>query len=169
LAAAVRAVWGFSRDTEDKKLYHMAFVKGNLGKVKSGVNYSMEEKFLDIKGKSVGVPQIIWGETIEEDADDLLKAERNNKDTKDTKSLIAMALIRSMIPAKAKDIFKKGEDEGISDNTIRNARYKIEGLVVKPRGNGQHKEWWWYLPDNPYPTLSVNVKSEVTADMGDCV
>jgi KaiC/GvpD/RAD55 family RecA-like ATPase len=141
LAAAVRAVWGFSRDTKDKEVCHMAFVKGNLGKVKSGINYSIEDTHVDINGKSVGVPYILWGETIEEDADDLLKAERNNKDVKDTKSLIALALIRSMIPAKAKDIYAKAEAEGLTIPTLKSAKYKIEGIVTEKRGN----EWWWFV------------------------
>jgi putative DNA primase/helicase len=154
LAAVVRAVWGFSRDSEDKKLYHMAFVKGNLGKVKGGINYALQGTPVCINNKDVDTVHIVWGEQTEEDADDLLRAERSNKDGGDTKMLIATALIRSMIPAKASDIFKKGLDEGISDQTIRRARYKIDKLVARQRQGA----WWWFL-DGDGPMSSAAEKS----------
>jgi len=144
LAAAVRAVWGFSRDTEDKKKYHMAHVKGNLCKDKRGLDYSIEECMVPIKGKNAGTPRIVWGEQTEEDADDRLNAERNSKDVKDTKSLVAIALIRSAIPAKAKDIYRKGEAEGIDASTMKRARYKMGDVVVDKFDN----EWWWFTADN---------------------
>ena len=144
LAAVARATWGFSRDAEDKSLYHMAFVKGNLGKVKSGINYTIEETFVDIGGKSVGSPRINWGDKIEEDADDLLKAERNNKEVKDTKQVKAITLIKALMPIKSVDLYDKAEAEGISVETIKRAKYKIPGLITKPWGG----EWWYYMPGN---------------------
>jgi len=161
LAAVVRAVWGFSRDSEDKKLYRMAFVKGNLGKVKGGMEYALEGTPVYINSKNVDTPHIVWGKQTEEDADDLLRAERSNKDGGDTKMLIATALIRSMIPAKAKDIFKKGEQEGISDNTIRRAKYKIDGLVARQRTG----EWWWFIDgDGPMTPAAEKVIAEVMSE-----
>lgn len=47
-AAAVsgssRSVWMFSRDPEDKSLYHMTNVKGNLAKKKTGLDYTIEDR-----------------------------------------------------------------------------------------------------------------------------
>jgi hypothetical protein len=156
LAAAVRAVWGFSRDTEDKKKYHMAHVKGNLCKDKRGLDYSIEECMVPIKGKNAGTPRIVWGEQTEEDADDRLNAERNNKDVKDTKSLIAIAVVRSVIPAKAKDIYRKAEAEGISVATIKRARYQM-GDVLADKING---EWWWFTADNTPEKMMQDFKGE---------
>jgi putative DNA primase/helicase len=159
MAAVVRAVWGFSRNPEDKSDCRMSFVKGNLGKVKGGVKYKIEGTPVCINGKSIDTPYIVWGEKTEEDADDLLKAERANKDGADSKMLIATSLIRSMLPAKAKDIFKKGEQEGVSDNTIRRARYKIDGLIARQRSG----EWWWFIDGNgPSSPAAEKIMSSLT-------
>lgn len=166
LAASVRAVWGFSRDSEEKTKYHMAHVKGNLGKDKSGINYSIEEAQVTLSnGKSVGIPHIVWGEKIDEDADDLLSAERANRDGKDTKMIMATALIRSMLPAKATDIFTKAEAEGISPSTVRNARYKMPDVKVThdaPNGTVD-RQWWWVKvgePSKPWKNVEEAVITE---------
>jgi putative DNA primase/helicase len=145
IAAVVRATWGFSRDKEDKTLYHMAFVKGNLGKVKSGLDYSVDESTVEIQGKAVGVPRVVWGAVNDRDANELLDEARERKDEKDTKLIKATTLIQTMIPAKLKDIYAKGEEEGISEVTVKRAKQKIVGLVHKQ----SNKEWWVYLPSNP--------------------
>lgn len=144
LAASVRAVWGFSRDSEDKKKGKMAFVKGNLGKNKSGINYSIEEVFITINGNQVGVPKLVWGDGFEEDADDILKAERNNKSEKDTKMIQAKALIMARMPIKAKSLYEEAEKEGISIRTVKSARYELTDVIVKRYNN----EWWWFTAEN---------------------
>ncbi len=153
IAAIVRATWGFSRDREDKSLYHMSFVKGNLGKVKTGLDYTVEETFVEIEGKPVGVPRIKWGDANESDANDFLDKAREHKEEKDTKVAEATTFIRTMMPAKSKDIYKKGEDIGLSVATIKRARYKMQDVLSKRFQD----EWWMCTADNlPWWTKNEN-------------
>jgi hypothetical protein len=158
LAAVSRATWGFSRDAEDKKLYHMSFVKGNLGKEKRGIDYAIESHMVNIGTKEVSTPKIVWGALNEADADDMLKAERNNKDGKDFKAEAARILLRSLrLPAKAKDIYAKGETQGISSTTLKRIKNEEEFTIVvkKDKFDGC---WWWHDINSP------GSDSEITAD-----
>jgi RecA-family ATPase len=160
IAAVVRATWGFSRDKEDKTLYHMAFVKGNLGKSKSGIDYSVEEAQVEIQGKLVGVPRVVWGAVNEQDANDLLEQAREHKEEKDTKTIKATTLLTTMMPARSKDIYKKGEDEGISTDTIKRARYKMVNII-----SAQYKqEWWMFTAEKPPYWLKDMDQDAVLAD-----
>jgi putative DNA primase/helicase len=146
LGASVRAVWGFSKDPEDKDKFHMAHVKGNLTKDKSGLDYNIVEAVVDIQSKQVGVPRIVWGAKFEGDADDLLEASRDRKDKSDVKKTVAKALLRGVIkyPAKATDVYRQGEAEGITGSTLKKAKIELaqEGftLIAKKQFDG----WWWY-------------------------
>lgn len=158
LAAVVRAVWGFARDPEDKSRCRMAFVKGNLGKDKRGVEYHIEESMVPIQGKAVGVPRVVWGQVTAEDADDLLKAERDNKGKKDNRAAMALVLLQSLtLPMKAKDIYAKAEAQGISSDSMKRAKNELPIAVRK-----LHDGWWWYPMGDAYPhsTKEVTVPDE---------
>jgi putative DNA primase/helicase len=160
LAASVRAVWGFSRDTEDRKLYHMAHVKGNLTKDKSGLDYSIEETKVTIEGKAVGIPHIVWGARYEGDADDLLASERTQKDTKDTKAMAAKLLIRSQkFPIKCKPFYELAEAEGIKATTLKNAKRELEKEGFEILSKMSNGSWWWYKAED---VLNASV-TEITA------
>jgi hypothetical protein len=161
LGASVRAVWTFSRDTDNKDLHHMAWAKGNFSKDYSGIDYTIEEAQVVLSsGETVGIPHILWGAKSELSADELLKAARNNKDTKDTKTLIAIALIRTMMPCMARKAYEKADkEEGISEETMKKAKARIEGVLTRRHGGA----WWWYMPDNP-PAIAKEER-ELTVDM----
>jgi putative DNA primase/helicase len=145
VAGSARTVWTFAQDTEDETLYRMVNTKGNLLRNKNGFEYQIVGVDIDINGKLVNHPRIQWGKETNMRADDVLKAERNNKDSKDTKSIMATAIIKSMLPCKAKDVYRKAEDEGVSIETIKRAKYQLAGIVTRQR----NKEWWWWFEDNP--------------------
>jgi putative DNA primase/helicase len=51
-----RAVWGFSRDSENKDEFYMALVKGNLAKKRTGMKYKIDEAEIAMAdGSSAGV------------------------------------------------------------------------------------------------------------------
>jgi hypothetical protein len=122
----------------------MSFVKGNLGKVKTGLDYAVEEAIVEIEGKPVGVPRIKWGDANESDANDFLDKAREHKEEKDTKVAEATTFIRTMMPAKSKDIYKKGEELGLTVATIKRARYKMSDVLSKRFQD----EWWMCAADN---------------------
>jgi hypothetical protein len=143
LAGSARAVWGFSRDTEDKTKFHMALVKGNLAKKRTGLNYSIGETLIEIEGEVTTVPHIIWGDELDADANDLLAEERQKQKDGggDRKIDMASALITANLPALARDMYRKAEAEGITEKTLQRAKARL-GVVSKELNDG----WHWYMP-----------------------
>jgi RecA-family ATPase len=162
LAAVVRAVWGFSRDTEDKTKFHMAHVKGNLSKDKNGLVYGITEASVTLtNGKQVGVPRIVWGEVSEADADDIMKQDRATKDVKDFRVQAAKMLIRAQkFPVMASKFYELAEAEGIKGTTVKNARMALnkEGFITVAKQNAGC--WFWHMLDEPNPTS----KEEISFD-----
>jgi len=151
LAASSRAVWGFSKDKEDKGAYHMAHVKGNLAKDKSGLNYTIEGvPVITTNGEEVSAPHIVWGTKLEEDADDLSAAERQNRDKKDSKLIQAKAIIRvQQYPLKVKDFYTDIEhDTGIGSDTLKRARVELcrEGFVTTVGKIAGREGYFWIRP-----------------------
>jgi hypothetical protein len=151
LAASSRAVWGFSKDKEDKGAYHMAHVKGNLAKDKSGLNYTIEGvPVITTNGEEVSAPHIVWGTKLEEDADDLSAAERQNRDKKDSKLIQAKAIIRvQQYPLKVKDFYTDIEhDTGIGSDTLKRARVELcrEGFVTTVGKIASREGYFWIRP-----------------------
>jgi putative DNA primase/helicase len=148
--AAARAVWQFSKDREDKNLFHMAHVKGNLTKDKSGLDYRIEDATITIQGKPVGIPRIEWGDKFEGDASDLLAASREQRGASAPMSTTAKEFLRNVkYPIKAKELYAQAEDDGLSVDSVKNAKHKLERegfyISVKKQVDG----WWWYHEKQP--------------------
>lgn len=173
LAAAVRAVWGFSRDTEDRKLYHMAHVKGNLTKDKAGLDYRIEEAIVQVDGKDTGHPKVVWGERFEGDADDLLAAGREQKDKSDYKITIAKAYLRTAVtyPIKAKELYERAEQaEGLTSNNLKKAKVKLQDDGFHIVAKQHHDGWWWYHEEDGQLVKDTAVTVEqVLRDINDVV
>jgi putative DNA primase/helicase len=151
LAASSRAVWGFSKDKEDKGAYHMAHVKGNLAEDKSGLNYTIEGvSVITTSGEETSAPHIVWGTKLEEDADDLSAAERQNRDKKDSKLIQAKAIIRvQKYPLKLNEFYSAMESEtGISSDTLKRARAELcrEGFITTVGKVTGREGYFWLRP-----------------------
>ncbi len=136
-------VWGVSRDSEDKAKHHFAFVKGNVNAGTSGMSFTIGTKLVEIKSEQVPYPYIIWGDKLDEDANDLLNEERQKQKEGGSEKKIDMAslLLKSHLPARARDMFAKAEAEGISEKTLKRAKYQLNVEAVQQAGG-----WWWYFP-----------------------
>jgi RecA-family ATPase len=145
VSGSARTVWTFAQDSEDENLYRMVNAKGNLLKNKNGFEYAIEGVDVPVNGKMLNHPVIKWGKETGMKADDVMKQERSNKDGKDTKAIMAVAIIKSMMPCKAKDIYRKAEDEGISVETIKRSKHKMPEIITRQI----NKEWWWWTLENP--------------------
>ena len=162
LGASVRAVWGFSRDTDNKDLLHMANVKGNLAKEKSGLDYSIKEVMVTLpNGKLVGAPQVAWGDKFDGDADDLLAAGRDKKDKSDYKVTLAKAFLKTLhYPIKSTVLYEKAkQDEGLTKDNLLRAKEKLmdEGFHIVSRKRGDVWSWYKMTDDGKY----VNDTSQV--------
>jgi putative DNA primase/helicase len=145
---SARAAWGISRDKEDKSLYRMLHVKGNLRKKRTGMKYTMESVTIMIEGYPCEYGRIAWGGEIDEDADDVMQSDREKaKDGKTiTKKSLATALIREMLPCWSDDIIDRGKKEGLSFDNLTDAKKDL-GIKSEKRG----KKWWWHIPLTPAP------------------
>lgn len=167
VAGVVRAAWDFSRDPENKDEYMMTHIKGNLSKKRSGIRYKTTGVMVTLSDSTEQEhPHTEWLTECDETANDVLDKSREKPDRTDHQTVMATALLNLMLDgngAYARDIYKRGEAEGISEATIKRASYKLLDAQGKPaikkqnRGDG----WWWYKPDKVAAiTERVEIKLE---------
>jgi RecA-family ATPase len=144
VAGVARAAWGFGRDPDDRTLFYMALVKGNLAKKRTGMKYRIEEVHVDSPDGPLGVPRIQWDGQMDEDANDMLAAERDKGEKRDRKLDLATALIKLELergPRQSREVYAKGESEGIGERTMKTAARQL-GIVHEKRQNG----WFMSMP-----------------------
>lgn len=142
-----RAVWGFARDREKKGEYFMSLVKGNLARKRTGMKYQIIDATVVIDGKNEILPRTDWLGESEESADEVLQKNRDadgsgNKDKK--KIEVAKALVMAQLetgPKLLRDVYRIGEEQGISDKTIQRANRDL-GIFVRKQPGGP---WWLSL------------------------
>ena len=145
VSGVARVAWSFTRDTEDKEKFRMTWIKGNVSKKRTGLSFRIEDK--ELSGLKKKQPFIAWGCEIDEDADDVLKSERDARYEKrdDKMSTIARVWLPEKLrggPRKEKELMEAAElEEGISKWQLR--RVKNELHVISAR---RGKEWWWSMP-----------------------
>jgi putative DNA primase/helicase len=156
IVGSARAVWGFTIDPEDKNQRTMAHIKGNLSKETKGMQYTLGSVDVALPdGTMANIGKTIWGDEVDMDADDILNAERQkakeNRVDFDTKAILATAIIRDNIPGLARNIYAKGEKEGINERTMQRARGKM-GVTMEQQPKGP---WWWWKEGDPKPWEEV--------------
>jgi hypothetical protein len=142
-----RAVWGFARDKEKMGEYFMSLVKGNLARKRTGMKYQIIDATVVIDGKNEILPRTDWLGESEESADEVLQKNRDadgsgNKDKK--KIEVAKALVMAQLetgPKLLRDVYRIGEEQGISDKTIQRANREL-GIFVRKQPSGP---WWLSL------------------------
>jgi hypothetical protein len=160
VVGSARIVWGVSHDSEDKSKHHFAFVKGNLNAGRSGLSFTIGTKLVDIRGEQIPYPFIVWGDKLDEDANDLLDEERQRQREGGGEKKIDMAslLLKSQLPARARELFDKAEAEGISEKTLKRAKYRLKVESIQQAG-----AWWWYLPGTK-PEAKANSEEMIPPD-----
>jgi putative DNA primase/helicase len=141
-----RAVWGFSRDTENKEECYMVLVKGNLAKKRSGMKYKIAG--VDVKlpdGRKTNVPVTEWIGETDKDASEVMEQERESAKNgpADSKLMAARLLIKTELesgPKLVRELYRKGEAEGISAGTMKAARYSKEMEIIAVQ---QNDGWYW--------------------------
>jgi RecA-family ATPase len=143
-----RAVWQFTRDSDNKEEFYMTLVKGNLAKKRTGMKYKISEAKITMSdGTDTGVPHTEWLGETNLDANEVLQQERDNaKSAGNQKVDVASLLIKSELESGAKmatDMYRKRDAEGIDERPFKNAFYKLGVVAVNRKG-----KWWWELPAN---------------------
>jgi hypothetical protein len=147
-----RTAWAVGRDPEDKTKRYMALIKGNVLRKESGLYFTIENKVVD-EARGIEAGYVVWGEEMDEDANDMLAASRETKDGSiDKKGEIFKALVQTALadgPKRSKeDIYSIGLQRGISERTMKSA---IRDLGVHHNKRGR---WYMSLPPNCGPSCN---------------
>jgi putative DNA primase/helicase len=151
MLGVVRTAWAVGRDPEDKNQRYMALIKGNVLKKETGLKFTVENKVLDATtGLEAGY--VVWGEEMDEDANEMLAASRETRDGSNTdkKGEIFKALVQTALadgPKRSKeDIYPLGKQKNIGERTMKSA---IRDLGVHHNKRGP---WFMSLPPNCGPS-----------------
>jgi putative DNA primase/helicase len=151
MLGVTRTAWAVGRDPEDKNQRYMALIKGNVLKRETGLRFTIENKVVDA-AQGIEAGYVVWGEEIDEDANDMLAASReiNKEGGMDKKGEIFKALVQTALAdgpqPSEKAIYPLGEQRGISERTMKSA-LKDLGVHHNKRG-----PWFMSLPPNCGPS-----------------
>jgi hypothetical protein len=165
VAGVCRSAWNFSRDPQDKDLFRMARVKGNLSKKRKGLRFRLEDAEVELPdGKKTLQGHAVWEGEIDEDADELNESDRLRlKDAGESTQLgraklwILYRLEDGKMPAKALEA--EARAMGYSYSTLRRAREELtaEKKMRSWKPLSQDK-WWWELVAKDEPEEDVSGK-----------
>jgi len=147
VAGVARAAWAFSRDSENKEEFYMSIVKGNLSKKRSGMKYKIVDAEVQLaNGKKVTVPRTEWAGETDLTADEVMAVDRDKvkQGPENTKQTMASLMVKTELesgPKLARVMYKKGEDEGISERTMKRACYSLNVIVTQTKDG-----YFWQLP-----------------------
>ncbi|MGA8212867.1 MAG: AAA family ATPase [Candidatus Sulfotelmatobacter sp.] len=144
-----RTAWAVGREADDREQRYMALIKGNVLKKESGLSFTIQNKVVDA-GKGIEAGYVVWGNEIEDNANDKLQAARKeNKDALDKKGEIFKVIVQEALangPKRSKEeIYPLGKQRGIGDRTMKEA---IKSLGVHHNKRGP---WYMSLPPNCGP------------------
>jgi putative DNA primase/helicase len=151
VVGVARAVWGFGYDADDKTLRHMLLIKGNLSEKRTGMNYKLVDTTIKLDGgEEDHQPICDWQGETDEDADDMLakKREKAKNGSPELKGDAAqMMLIRELADGwrLLRDLHRIREKEGISESTMKRARYALGIISTKSA------PWMWAMAGTPLP------------------
>jgi len=151
VVGVARAVWGFGYDADDKTLRHMLLIKGNLSEKRTGMNYKLVNTAVKLDdGEEDHQPVCDWQGETDEDADDMLakKREKAKNGGADLKSDAAQTMLLRELGdgwRLLRDLHRIREKEGISESTMKRARYALGVIATKSA------PWMWALPGTSLP------------------
>jgi putative DNA primase/helicase len=150
MLGVTRTAWAVGRDPEDKRERYMALIKGNVLRKETGLRFTIENKVVDA-AQGIEAGYVVWGDEMDEDANDMLAASREKKEGGvDKKGEIFKALVQAALAdgpqPSEKAIYPLGEQRGISERTMKSA-LKSLGVHHNKRG-----PWFMSLPPNCGPS-----------------
>ena len=151
IPAKARAIWGFTKDPEDKDVRFMACVKSSLAEAPNTLVFSIVGAEVPGKHEPIKTSRIEWKGDSDEDADDILMREREiSKDgITNRKTSACMAWLMRQFTAKAswpaRDLYSFGKEEGFNDKMIRRAKDELTAagdivILTEDRRGHAHPE-----------------------------
>jgi len=140
MLGVTRTAWAVGRDPEDKHQRYMALIKGNVLKKEGGIKFTIGNKVVDAKN-GIEAGYVVWGEEMDEDANDMLSATRNKANGKPEESDSKLEAAKTLLLRELKDdgwrllsdIHRIREKEGIGETTLKRARYALGVIYTKTK------------------------------------
>ena len=139
-AALARAVLATAKDSENNG-YILTRSKSNLGPNGGGFRYKLSQ--VTLKGyPDITASKVVWGETLEGDARDLIKNAEGDQPDNSNESAAEAWLLRNLAdgPLKANDIYTLGGGAGFSKDKLKRA--KVKAKINDSRGKFGGVSWW---------------------------
>lgn len=164
VAGVARAVWGFSRDTEEKGEFYMALVKGNLSKNRDGMKYKIGEVEVELAdGTKAFVPHTEWIGATNLDANEVMDLGKNVNTESKTKVLQATEFLPVALkagPRRAPELISEAQALGISVGALYRAKEQSgDTILIVKRGekfSEAGKLSWWMIARTE-PVMEENV------------
>lgn len=147
IRAGVRAQWAFVVDKYTDGRAFMLRDKLNITAVKTGLAFHMEEKELNLQGKSAWIGYCVFeDEVITDDLEAFLG--RKHKRSAPKRCEAEEWLRNHLADQKehdSKTVIEAAKEQNISEVTLRRAATKMNVCIEAVRNGNQFKQWMWKL------------------------
>jgi len=141
-----RAVWCFVKDDEDDTGESRFMLNVKLNNVKkskkNGLRFRMNEAFLTIGDKEVGMPRVEWLGPASRKIDSILR-DRRDPEGGETKIAACMAWLRRCLedgPKLARNIFADAESQDFNEKLVKRAKARLR-IDSSKKIDG----WYWWM------------------------
>ena len=141
MVGAVRLAWTFAED-KDTGTRSMIPLKANVVKDIGGLEYTIENKDLEIEGKTAPTGYLKFGDKSHITADSVMKG-KSEKSSKISEAVIWLeTYLSDGEPRPAKDVINAGAVAGQFDSkTLGNALKKLDGVSTPIKGMSAGNMW----------------------------
>ena len=129
--------------------------KNNLGPDSGGFGYDLE---VVEAAPGVHATRVLWGETLEGTARELLARAEVSADDEPTMTSEAESLLRDILSdgrALARNVKRQAAEANISDKALRRARERLR-VQVHREGFGAEMKSYWLLPEGVQPSIRAH-------------
>jgi RecA-family ATPase len=156
-------------DSDDVHDHLLTMVKWNYTGEASGMKYSTVPVEVEHKGKKLKVAKIVWGESTDMIADDVLVAQNSKKDDRDRQQDKCDAWLSAHLgdtPRKSKDVYTAAAAQGYGSSTVKRSIENLKGRHIDGRKVGMGTGWWMAVPGVDFPAPKEEKLIALAADEG---
>ena len=162
--ALARVGFAVVKDQNEDGRHLLTVAKSNIGPEGGGYNYHIEQaEVTDPKVGVIETSKVIWGDTLEGDARELIReAEVIQRDRPANKLQQAKAFLREMLsagPRLVDDIEKAAEDANIGWRTVETAKREIGVVSERSDPDDNRSLYQWRIPVMDFDDVANAVNS----------
>jgi hypothetical protein len=171
VGGSAKSAFMLSRDPDSDDVHNhlLTMVKWNYTGEASGMKYSTVPAEVEHKGKKLKIAKIVWGESTDMIADDVLVAQNSKKDDRDRQQDKCDAWLSAYLgdtPRKSKDVYTAAEAQGYGSSTVKRSLENLNGRHIDGRKIDKGLGWWMALPGVEFPAPKEEKLIALAADEG---